>query len=506
MSTQDIVQKLWNLCNILRDDGITYHQYVTELTYILFLKMIKETGTEEKLISAIHEDYAKKLDHYAKEHRKEVAQLSEKEKDDLKGVLYRYSWDYLASLEGLELKKYYNALLSELGSAPLQEISRIYVKAVSSIDEPRNLKKIITEINKLDWYDARTEGLGDLYEGLLQKNADEKKSGAGQYFTPRVLIDVMTELIDPKLGEKCFDPACGTFGFMIAAYRIAMKGKSFYDLTDTEVKQIQDSFGGVELVPDAHRLALMNAYLHSVPANIESMDSLSSNAKKFKGFDVVLTNPPFGTKKGGERPTRDDISYQTSNKQLNFLQVIYRSLKADGKARCAVVMPDNVLFTGGDGTSVRRELMNFCNLHTVLRLPTGIFYAQGVKTNVLFFTRGASEKGNTKKVAFYDLRTNQEGFGKTRPLRKSDFEEFIAGYNDPSKRTGERWSEFTREEIEKHEDNLDLGLIRDESIKNYDELPDPIESGEEAIAQLEEAVDLLQSVVNELKTLRKTEE
>ena len=405
----------------------------------------------------------------------------------------------------MELKKYYNALLSELGSAPLQEISRIYVKAVSSIDEPRNLKKIITEINKLDWYDAKTEGLGDLYEGLLQKNADEKKSGAGQYFTPRVLIDVMTELIDPKLGEKCFDPACGTFGFMIAAYRIAMKGKSFYDLTDTEVKQIQDSFGGVELVPDAHRLALMNAYLHSVPANIECMDSLSSNAKKFKGFDVVLTNPPFGTKRGGERPTRDDISYQTANKQLNFLQVIYRSLKADGKARCAVVMPDNVLFVGGDGTSVRRELMNFCNLHTVLRLPTGIFYAQGVKTNVLFFTRGASEKGNTKKVAFYDLRTNQEGFGKTRPLRKSDFEEFIAGYNDPSKRTGERWSEFTREEIEKHEDNLDLGLIRDESIKNYDELPDPIESGEEAIAQLEEAVDLLQSGVNELKALRKTE-
>ena len=448
---------------------------------------------------------AQKLSQYARKHKKAVEQLTEKEKEELKGALYLYTWDYLTSLEGLELKKYYNALLSELGSAPLQEISRIYVKAVSSIDEPRNLKKIITEINKLDWYDAKTEGLGDLYEGLLQKNADEKKSGAGQYFTPRVLIDVMTELIDPKLGEKCFDPACGTFGFMIAAYRIAMKGKSFYDLTDTEVKQIQDSFGGVELVPDAHRLALMNAYLHSVPANIECMDSLSSNAKKFKGFDVVLTNPPFGTKRGGERPTRDDISYQTANKQLNFLQVIYRSLKADGKARCAVVMPDNVLFVGGDGTSVRRELMNFCNLHTILRLPTGIFYAQGVKTNVLFFNRGTTEKNNTKEVAFYDLRTNQEGFGKTRPLRKSDFEEFIAGYNDPSKRTGERWSEFTRGEIEKHEDNLDLGLIRDESIKNYDELPDPIESGEEAIAQLEEAVDLLQSVVKELKSLQKTE-
>ena len=506
MSTQDIVQKLWNLCNILRDDGITYHQYVTELTYILFLKMIKETGTEERLISEVHKAYKQRLDQYAKEQKKEVAQLSEKEKDELKGVLYRYSWDYLASLEGLELKKYYNTLLSELGSAPLQEISRIYVKAVSSIDEPRNLKKIITEINRLDWYDARTEGLGDLYEGLLQKNADEKKSGAGQYFTPRVLIDVMTELIDPQLGEKCFDPACGPFGFMIAAYRIATKGKSFYDLSDNEVKQIQNSFGGVELVPDAHRLALMNAYLHNVPANIECMDSLSSNAKKFKEFDVVLTNPPFGTKKGGERPTRDDISFQTSNKQLNFLQVIYRSLKADGKARCAVVMPDNVLFAGGDGTSVRRELMNFCNLHTILRLPTGIFYAQGVKTNVLFFTRGTTEKGNTKEVAFYDLRTNQEGFGKTRPLKKSDFEEFIAGYNDPTKRKGERWNTYTREVIrEKYADSLDLGLIQDDSIKDYDELPDPIESGEEAIAQLEEAIDLLQSVVNELKALQKTE-
>ena len=380
------------------------------------------------------------------------------------------------------------------------------MKAVSSIDEPRNLKKIITEIDKLDWYDAKAEGLGDLYEGLLQKNADEKKSGAGQYFTPRVLIDVMTELINPQLGEKCFDPACGTFGFMIAAYRNATEGANLYSYSDSEYAQkIENAFGGVELVPDAHRLALMNAYLHNVPANIECMDSLSSNAKKFREFDVVLTNPPFGTKKGGERPTRDDISFQTSTKQLNFLQVIYRSLKANGKARCAVVLPDNVLFAGGDGTSVRRELMNFCNLHTILRLPTGIFYAQGVKTNVLFFTRGTTEKDNTKEVAFYDLRTNQEGFGKTRPLRKADFEEFIAGYNDPAKRTGERWSKFTREQIEKHEDSLDLGLIRDDSIKDYDELPDPIESGEEAIAQLEEAVDLLKSVVRELKSLQKTE-
>ena len=392
--------------------------------------------------------------------------------------------------------------MSELGEASFNRISEIYVKAVSSIDEPKNLQKIISEINKLDWYEAKQEGLGDLYEGLLAKNADEKKSGAGQYFTPRVLIDVMVELIDPKFEDSCFDPACGTFGFMIAAYKHATKDKDIYSLSDHEVHAIQEHYGGVELVPDAHRLALMNAYLHNVPANIACMDSLSPNAKKFKGFDVVLTNPPFGTKKGGERAPRDDISFQTSNKQLNFLQVIYRSLKADGKARCAVVLPDNVLFAAGDGASVRRELMNFCNLHTILRLPTGIFYAQGVKTNVLFFTRGISEKGNTNEVAFYDLRTNMEGFGKTRPLRHSDFDEFMEGYNDPTRRTGERWSRFTREEIAKNpDDSLDLGLIRDDSIVDYDDLPDPVESGEEAIANLEEAVDLLKSVVRELRAL-----
>ena len=217
MSTQDIVQKLWNLCNVLRDDGITYHQYVTELTYILFLKMLKETGEEERLISSVRKAYAEKLKAYAKKSKKPVEALDEKEKEDLKGALYTYSWDYLASLEGLELKKYYNKLLSELGEASFNRISEIYVKAVSSIDEPKNLQKIISEINKLDWYEAKQEGLGDLYEGLLAKNADEKKSGAGQYFTPRVLIDVMVELIDPKFEDSCFDPACGTFGFMITS-------------------------------------------------------------------------------------------------------------------------------------------------------------------------------------------------------------------------------------------------------------------------------------------------
>ena len=475
MSTQDIVQKLWNLCNVLRDDGITYHQYVTELTYILFLKMANETGAE-------------------------------------KDIPEEYRWESLTKKSGIELKKHYKNLLSKLGETSVGRVSQIYANASSSIEEPKNLEKIINEIDKLDWYEAREEGLGDLYEGLLEKNASEKKSGAGQYFTPRVLIDVMTELIKPELGDLCFDPACGTFGFMIAANNyVKSKNNNYFGLDERKQDfQINKAFNGVELVHETHRLALMNAYLHKVNGNIVLGDSLTQSAKGLKNFDVILTNPPFGTKKGGERATRDDISFQTSNKQLNFLQVIYRSLKADGKARCAVVLPDNVLFAGGDGVSVRRELMEFCDLHTILRLPTGIFYAQGVKTNVLFFTRGKTEKGNTKEVAFYDLRTNMDSFGKTRTLRHDevvdDFAEFVEGYNDPTKRTGERWSKFTREEIETtYGDSLDLGLIKDDSIIDADELPDPIESGEEAIAQLEEAVDLLKSVVRELKALSSEE-
>lgn len=222
---------------------------------------------------------------------------------------------------------------------------------------------------------------------------------------------------------------------------------------------------------------------------------------------MVLTNPPFGTKKGGERATRDDFTFQTSNKQLNFLQHIYRSLKADGNARAAVVLPDNVLFADGEGEKIRVDLMDKCNLHTVLRLPTGIFYAQGVKTNVLFFTREKTDKGSTKEVWFYDLRTNMPSFGKSNPLKGEHFAEFEAAYKAADRRAvqDERFSVFTREQIAEKANSLDLGLIRDNSIVDYEDLPDPIESGEEAIAQLEEAADLLMSVVKELKELEKPE-
>ena len=469
MNNQEIVSKLWNLCNVLRDDGITYHQYVTELTYILFLKMAKETGTDGAIPEA-------------------------------------YRWDVLVKKQGVELKRFYNELLTHLGEETSGRILQIYAGARSNIDEPKNLEKIILNIDALDWYSAKEEGLGNLYEGLLEKNANEKKSGAGQYFTPRVLINIMTKLIAPQPGERCNDPACGTFGFMIAADRYLKKQTdNYFDLGSQTKQDFQkyEAFTGCELVHDTHRLALMNAMLHDIEGEILLGDTLSNAGKAMKNYDVVLTNPPFGTKKGGERSTRDDLTFPSSNKQLNFLQHIYRSLKADGQARAAVVLPDNVLFADGDGASIRADLMDKCNLHTILRLPTGIFYAQGVKTNVLFFTRGKTEKNNTSEVWFYDLRTNMQTFGKTRTLNDEHFADFIKAYTaaDRSTVVDDRFSCFTREQIAAKNNSLDLGLIRDDSIIDYEDMQDPIESGEEMVAKLEEAVDLINSVLKELRSL-----
>lgn len=315
----------------------------------------------------------------------------------------------------------------------------------------------------------------------------------------------MTRLIAPQPRERCNDPACGTFGFMIAADRyVKDHTDDLFTLShDEQVFQKEQAFTGCELVHETHRLALMNAMLHDIGGEIMYADTLSTDGMKMKNFDVVLTNPPFGTKKGGERATRDDFTYSTSNKQLNFLQHIYRSLKDNGKARAAVVLPDNVLFADGDGEKIRVDLMEKCNLHTVLRLPTGIFYAQGVKTNVLVFTRGQSEKGNTKAVWFYDMRTNMQSYGKTSPLKVEHFAAFEAAYTAVDRRAiaDERWRCYTREEIAEKANSLDLGLIRDDSILDYDDLQDPIESGEDMVAKLEEATDLIMSVVKELKSL-----
>ena len=478
MTNQEIVQRLWNECNVLRDDGITYQDYVTELTYILFLKMSKEQGQEE-------------------------------------GIPTQYRWDELKAKEGLELKNFYKQMLLDLGNAqktPNPKVNAIYKDASTSIDEPANLEKIIKDIDELDWFSAREEGLGNLYEGLLEKNANETKSGAGQYFTPRPLINMMVRMVRPKPGERFCDPAAGTFGFMVAANDYLKKQTDdYFDLSDEEQQfQRHEAFSGMELVPTTHRLALMNEYLHDIDGRLEQGDSLSAAGKWMKDFDVILTNPPFGTKKGGERATRDDLTYASSNKQLNFLEVIYNALNRKGTARAAVVVPDNVLFADGVGEQIRRDLMNKCNLHTILRLPSGIFYAQGVQTNVLFFDRGTTDQDNTQDVWIYDMRHKMRTFGKRAPLNEKDFAEFEKLYC-PDNRTERketydaetnpegRWRRFIKEDIEgRPNTSLDISWMTDEEEADSRSLSEILTAMQEKSEEIARAVAVLSQELAEV--------
>ncbi len=471
MSADEIANKLWNLCNVLRDDGVTYHQYLNELTYILFLKLSEVKDFE------IH-------------------------------IPEQYRWrKFVNEDDNNEAFQNYRKFLADVSSKSTSDsIKEIYNNASTSLKKPVNFNTLVQAIDKIDWYDEDDrDTMGDIYESLLEKNAGEKKSGAGQYFTPRPLINVMIDLLAPKTGERWNDPAAGTFGFMISIHQYLKDKTNDYFTLDKKQRKFQreEALSGVELVGDAHRLALMNARLHGLESKIYYNDTLTEFGKSLKNFDGVLANPPFGTKKGGERPTRDDFTYPTSNKQLNFLQHIYRSLKADGKARAAVVLPDNVLFEDGDGQRIRQDLMHKCDLHTILRLPTGIFYAAGVKTNVLFFTRGKKEHDNTKQVWFYDMRTNVPNYGKRTPFTEKAFQEFIIAYTggitaedvakeydgkiDHKQREtikNERWNCISREEIAKKRDSLDLGLIADDSISNDEDLGDPIDLAKDAQKEL----------------------
>lgn len=475
MNTYDIVQKLWSLCNVLRDDGITYHEYVTELTYLLFLKMTQETGTEVS------------LDHGTK---KELVHIPE-------GL----RWADLAARRGNEQLQFYRRQLVELGNEGSELVQQIFLNANTSLRQPRNLNKLVTSIDELDWFSARREGLGDLYEGLLEKNAAESKTGAGQYFTPRPLINTIVRLVDPEAGELVQDPAAGTGGFVIAAdQHIKAKTDELFDL-DEKLQQFQrtQAFQAVELVPDTHRLGLMNMLLHDIHCHFHLGDSLSPLGASLERADVILTNPPFGTKSGGGRPTRDDFTFPTSNKQLAFLQHIYRGLKPGGRA--AVVLPDNVLFEDNVGQKVRTDLMDKCNLHTILRLPTGIFYAQGVKTNVLFFERGETDENNTDEVWFYDMRTNMRSFGKRSPLKESDFDDFVAAYHASDRQArkdqGEegRFRRFTRSEIRERNDNLDITWLHDEDVERVEDLPPPEDIALEIMGNLQMAMEEMASLM-----------
>jgi len=499
MSTQDLINKLWNLCNLLRDDGVTYHEYLNELTYIIFLKMVEETGQEEHIPEG-------------------------------------YRWTDIENFNAATRLEEYKKLLIHLGSHGSLITKAIFADASTCIRKPATLNKLVTEIDNLDWYSAKHEGLGDMYEGLLEINASEKKSGAGQYFTPRVLIEVMVELMKPNLDDVIVDPTAGTGGFLIAAHHEIEKNNDIKLLDEAAYNKYQhDTFFGMELVPDTRRLAMMNLMLHDLAvddtnAGVLFGDTLSNEGKALPKASLILANPPFGTKQGGGVPTRDDLVHYTSNKQLAFLHTMYHSMLKPG-GRAAVVLPDNVLFEGSTGRKIRNDLMEKCNLHTILRLPTGIFYAAGVKTNVLFFDKPTDitkDKGNTKKVWVYDLRANTPQFGKRTVLTKAHFDEFYEAVGsdltqvDEAKRQAfinnhKNGSEignvdtcrlrcFTREEITAKDDSLDLAWIRDDSIEDAANLPEPDVLINEAIEELAGAINDLKSILVELDAAEEADE
>lgn len=485
-ASSDIVSKLWNLCHILRDDGVTYHEYVNELTFLLFLKMMEETGQEDYLVV-----------------------FKSPKKGLSKKVQAGTLWSELVATSPKERLALYNSLLIDYGRNGLGVVREIYANAKSVISKPSTLTRLVDEIDKLDWYSVHREDLGDLYEGLLARNANEKKSGAGQYFTPRALIDSIVTVMRPELADIIQDPAAGTAGFLIAANHYLRRHNDIDSLPEQDfLKYKKQTFFGMELVQDTHRLALMNMLLHGIEGGITSGDTLGVEGTKLPKSTLILSNPPFGTKKGGGLPARKDLKYPTTNKQLCFLQHIYESLLPGGRA--AVVLPDNVLFDNNVGVEIRRDLMAKCNLHTILRLPTGIFYAQGVKTNVLFFTRGETDDGNTKNVWVYDLRTNTPQFGKRTQLAGDYFVEFEHAFGDDplgdvqsiSKRQdmGEsgRFRKFDREWISNRNENLDISWLEEEVLGFDFDSSEPEALAREVIVQLDLVMNDLRAILSEL--------
>lgn len=382
MKQDTVIQKIWSLCNILRGDGITYYQYVSELSYLLFLKIAQENGSEVLIPEG-------------------------------------YRWVDLESHEEEGLLGFYQELLTHLGANVENEVIRdIYAFPTTVFSHSENLKAVIDGISKIEWHQVGKDGFGDLYSGLIDKSAQDTRSGAGQYFTPRSLVNSIIRLVQPNLGSLIQDPATGSGGFLISADSYIRTKYS-----EEEYRATPPKYQGVEIEKNTRRICLMNIFLHNLDANIVYGDALTDDVAELDKADIILANPPFGNKAGGQRPLRNDIPFPNTNKQFAFLQHIYLGLKAGGRA--AVVLPDNVLFESGVGTDIRRDLMNKCNVHTILRLPTGIFYAQGVKTNVLFFTKGSSKDKHqqvncTENVWIYDLRTNMPSFGKRTPFGNAD--------------------------------------------------------------------------------------
>jgi type I restriction enzyme M protein len=476
--SREIVQKLWGASKSLQGGGVSYFEYVTELTYLLFLKMMEEVKRNGKpLEGAIPADCR---------------------------------WTYIKRLEGQQRLDHYRAVLLKLGTSadvktPL--VKQVFTDAKTSITKPTALATLISTIDAVDWYAAEEDGLGDLYEGLLERTTSERKSKAGQYFTPRALIESVVRLMQPTTGEIIQDPAAGTGGFLIAAHRRILKETD--DLTtlppEAAFFQRNTALQGCELIPGTHRLSTMNMLLHGIDTPIQPFDTLSSEGESLDRADLVLTNPPFN--KFPDKVFRSDFSITADQRKgpLAFVEHVVRALRPGGRA--AVVVPDNVLFDDNTGRRLRTWLMELCNLHTILRLPTGIFYAQGVKTNVLFFQRGKTDKGNTSAVWVYDMRANMPAFGKTRPLAVADFADFEAAYgadpNGGSKRQeqGEegRWRRFSRETIAARNDNLDIAWLRDTEAEAEEALTEPEDIAAAIIGHLKAALEEIDALSEELE-------
>jgi len=475
-----IVQKVWNYCNVLRDDGVSYGDYVEQLTYLIFLKMADErTKPPFNQTSSI----PKGLD-----------------------------WQSLLQRDGDDLEVHYRHILENLGKEKGM-LGVIFRKAQNKIQDPAKLRRLIELINDEVWVGLDIDIKGDIYEGLLQKNAEDIKSGAGQYFTPRPLIKAMVEVVNPQPSMSIHDPACGTGGFLLAAYDYLSHN---FNLDVEQKKALRlNTFSGKDIVDGVVRLCVMNLYLHGIGGDespIETADSLVSDPGK--RYEMVLTNPPFGKKSSitivngegkGDRESliyeRQDFSATTSNKQLNFLQHVKTILKINGRA--AIVVPDNVLFEGGAGETVRRKLLAECDVHTLLRLPTGLFYAQGVKANVLFFNRKpASEKPWTDKLWIYDLRTNTHFTLKTNPLGYEDLKEFIKSYNPQNRferQESERFKVFTYDDLIKRDKvNLDIFWLKDESLEDSENLPEPEILAREIADNLESALEQFSAIYQDL--------
>jgi len=491
MIADTIVSKVWSFCTTLRDDGVGYGDYLEQLTYLIFLKM---------------------ADEYSKPpYKREV------------GIPEEYNWKSLCTRKGAELEAHYMILLRELGKKKGM-LGQIFTKSQNKIQDPAKLSRLIAMVDDTQWVILDADTKGDIYEGLLEKNAEDTKSGAGQYFTPRALIRAMVACMRPEPMQTIADPACGTGGFFLAAYDYLTKNYSL----DKQQKYFlkHETFSGNEIVSNTRRMCLMNMFLHNIgeidgESSISSTDALISPPSHT--VDMVLANPPFGKKSSmtftneeGEQE-KDDLTYNrqdfwatTSNKQVNFVQHIRSMLKSTGRA--AVVVPDNVLFEGGAGETVRQKLMETTVLHTILRLPTGIFYANGVKANVLFFdNRPAQKEPWTSEVWIYDYRTNIHHTLKKKPLRLEHLQEFIDCYKPENRHARKetwdaennpegRWRKYDYKEIiARDKTSLDIFWLKDKSLSDLDNLPDPEELAEEIVENIEAGLNSFRQILAGLK-------